>query len=343
MKKLLAFASIVCSLSIPSLPCFSQTSGFKTIKKIAAKGDGKWDFITYDSVKKRLFVSHGTSVQVIDIEKETVIGEVQNTPGVHGIAVVNEVNKGFTSNGKDSTVTVFDLSTFTTLKTIKLNGKNPDHIIYDSFSKRVFAFNNKSANMSVIDPKGENVLATIDLGGMPELAVSNDKGKIFVNLEDKSEVVEFDALSYKITSRWSLKPGEEPTGIALDKENKRLFIGCANKLLVVLDAKNGKLITTLPIGEKVDGVAFDPELKLIFTSNGEGTVTVIQQETMNTYKVLENVPTKKGAKTLAYDQDKHRLYLPSADYGTPEAASAENPNPKAPIAPGTFGVLVVGK
>jgi len=342
MKKMPYIYSIVLLLSIVFIQSGYSQSGYKVIKKVKVKGDGKWDFITFDDISRKVYVSHGTIMQVVDIDKGTVAGEVKNTPGIHGIAIVNEAGKGFTSNGKDSTVTVFDLKTLSTIKTIKIPGSNPDHIIYDAFSKNVFAFNNKSGDVSIIDPKQLTVLQTVKLGGMPELAVSDGKGNIYLNLEDKSELITLDAKTYEVKARWPLAPGEEPTGIAWDEKNQRLFAGCANKLLVVINATTGKVVTTLPIGEKVDGVAFDPATQLIFTSNGEGTITVIKQENADSYKVLENVKTQKGAKTIALDKAKHLLYIPAADFTIPKA-TAQTPNPKTSVTPNTFGVLVIGK
>ena len=321
---------------------YAQSTDFQILKKVKVKGDGKWDFVTFDEQTRRLYISHGTSMQVMDVEKETIIGEVQNTPGIHGIAVVNTLNKGFTSNGKDSTVTVFDLKTFATLKTIKIPGSSPDHIIYDTFSKNIFVFNNKSNNVSIINPQTNEILKTVSLGGKPELSVSTKKGKIFVNLEDAHEIVELDAKTLEVTKRWPLAPGEEPTGLALDTKNHRLFSTCANKLLIVLDATNGKVITTLPIGEKVDGVAYDETEKKIYTSNGEGTVTIIKQETKDKYVVEKNIQTAKGAKTLAFDKKKHRLYIPCSDFTT-VAPTPENPSPKPSISTETFGILIIGK
>ncbi len=342
MKKISCLRCILLLLLFAAPVQFTYAqSGYKVIKKVNVPGDGRWDFITFDSESRKVYLSHGTVMQVVDIDKETVIGEVKNTPGIHGIAIAREVGKGFTSNGKDSTVTVFDLTTLATLKTIKIAGSNPDHIIYDSFSKNIFVFNNKSGDVSIIDPAQLKVLKTVKLGGMPELAVSDGNGNIYLNLEDKSELIKFDAKTYEVKARWPLAPGEEPTGIALDLKNKRLFTGCA-KLLIVVNAETGKVITKLPIGDKVDGVAFDPVTMQIFTSNGEGTVTVIQQESADSYKVLENLPTTPGAKTIALDEAKHLVYIPVADLTIPPATT-ETPNPRSKVKPNTFGVLVIGK
>jgi YVTN family beta-propeller protein len=338
MKKIYSFLPVIFCLFSVSIPAFSQNkAGFKIVKKIKMEGDGKWDFVTLDKKTNRLYVPHGTELQVLDLKEEKVIGVVKNTPGIHGIALVPSVNRGFTSNGKDSTITVFDLTTFATVKTIKVKGTSPDHIIYDVFSKYVFDFNNKSSNVSVIDPVTEKVVKDLPLGGKPELAVSDNNGIIYVNLEDTHEIAVIDAKALHVLKKWSLAPGTEPTGLAFDAKNHRLFSGCANKLLVVTDSETGKVVTTLPIGGGVDGVAFDPMEKLIFTSNGSGTVTVIHQEDKDKYTVVENVPTKTGAKTLAYDESTHTIYIPSADFT--QLKESEKPT----IIPGTFGILVLKK
>ena len=335
MKKISCLRCIALLLFAAPIQVAYAQSGYKVIKKVNVPGDGKWDFITFDNESRKVYLSHGTVMQVVDIDKGALVGEVKNTPGIHGIAIARQAGKGFTSNGKDSSVTVFDLTTLATLKTIKIPGSNPDHIIYDSFSKNIFVFNNKSGDVSIIDPTQLNVLKTVKLGGMPELAVADGNGNIYLNLEDKSELIKFDVKTYEVKARWPLAPGEEPTGIAFDLKNNRLFAGCV-KLLVVVNAETGKVITTLPIGDKVDGVAFDPATKLIVTSNGEGSATIIQQESADSYKVLENVPTAPGAKTIALDEAKHLAYIPVADLTT-------EPNSKSKIKPNTFGVLVIGK
>jgi len=317
---------------------YSQSSGYKLLQKINVSGDGKWDFLTFDETSRNLYISHGGTMQVLNVDTKKNVGEVKNTPGIHGIAIISELHKGYTSNGKDSTVTVFDTRSFETIKKIKLQAKSPDHIIYDLFSKKIFVFNNKSGNVSIIDPAKDIVVHTIDLNGNPELAVSDEKGTIYVNLEDKNEIAVIDSKTFEVKKRWSLTPGTEPTGLALDIKNKRLFAGCSNKLLIVLDAETGKVITTLPIGDGVDGVVFNSTEKLIFTSNGDsGTITIIKQESQDTYSVVENLSTAKGAKTLAFDQKKNILYLSSAEFNTPADGS------KPTIVPNSFGILVIAK
>ncbi|MDB5272805.1 MAG: YncE family protein [Chitinophagaceae bacterium] len=329
------FSVILFNLSLSH----AQSSGYKVSQKVAIAGDGKWDFLTFDHESRRLYISHGSKMQVLNVDTKEIVGEVENTPGIHGIAIVPELNKGYTSNGKDTTVTVFDLTSFKTIQRIKLKGQSPDHIIYDTFSKKIFVFNNKSKDVSIIDPAKDVVIHTIDLKGKPELAVSDENGRVYVNLEDKNEIVVIDSKTFEVKSKWSLAPGAEPTGLAFDKKNKRLFAGCSNKLLVVVDVETGKVMTTLPIGEGVDGVAFSPLEKLIFSSNGDdGTLTIIKQNTADQYSVVENVLTHKGAKTLAFDEKKNTVYLSSAEYNAPSDG-----NLKPTIIANSFGILFVSK
>jgi YVTN family beta-propeller protein len=262
---------------------------------------------------------------------------ILNTTGVHGIAFIPALNKGFISNGKLNNVTVFDLKTNAVLSQIA-TGENPDAIFYDDFSKKLYTCNGKSKNISVIDPMTEKVVATIPVGGRPETAVSNNAGKIFVNIEDKSEIVEINAVSLEIKNRWNISPGEAPTGLAIDTKTNRLFAGCGdNKLLIVLDATDGKVVAKIDIGDGCDGVAFDAAAGLIYTSDGEGTLSVIKEETKDKFVKLASIPTKKSARTIAIDAGTHKIYLPAADLEAPPAGGGR---PK--MIPGTFQVLVFG-
>jgi YVTN family beta-propeller protein len=295
-----------------------------------------------DSNTGRLYISRSTHVMVVDAESGKVIGDIPNTNGVHGIALVPELNKGFTSNGRDSTVSIFDLKTLKVLSQVAV-GKNPDAIIYDPASKRIFTFNGASKDATAIDAKSGTVVGTVALNGRPEFAVSDEKGRIYVNLEDKSELVRFDSQKLNVEMSWPLAPGEEPSGLAIDRKHRRLFSVCSNKTLVVMNADDGHLITTLPIGSGVDAAAFDPENNMIFSSNGDGTLTVIREDSPDKYRVMENIATQKGARTLALDDKTHRIYLVSADFGPPPAPTAERPRPRPSIVPGTFSLLIVGK
>ena len=326
------------------VPCANAkpASGYHLLKKFVLGGEGGWDLLAFDSTAHRLYISRGTHVMVVDVDSGAIVGDLPNTPRVHGIAIAAEFGKGFTSNGGDASVTIFDLKTLKPLGSVKV-GKNPDAIIYDPDSKRVFSFNAGSGDVTAIDAKSGTVAGTLALGGQPELAVADERGKIFVNLEDKSAVVEFDARKLTLDATWPLAPGEEPTGIAMDRKHHRLFVTCANKLMAVLNADNGKLITTLPIGSGVDGAAFDSQLQLALSSNGEGTLTVLHEDSPDKFSVVENVVTQRGARTLDLDQKSHRVFLVTAEFGATPAPTADRPRPRPPMVPGTFTLLVFGR
>jgi len=309
-------------------------SNYTIVRKIPVGGEGGWDYITVDGAASRIYASHATTAVVVDIKTGNIIGSIPDTKGIHGIALAQEINRGYTSNGRDSSVTIFDLTTLKTIQILKVTGANPDCIMFDPFSKKIFTFNGRSSNASVIDIKTNKVVATIPLDGKPEFAASDGKGNIFVNIEDKSVINVIDSKDFKLIHNWSIAPGEEPSGLALDNETHRLFSVCSNKMMVVTDAQTGKVITTLPIGDRCDGVAFDPAKKLIYSSNGEGTITVMQEVNANTFKVLETVQTMPGAKTIAVDKITHHLYLPTAEFGV--AAQGQR---RPPILPNTFMVL----
>lgn len=317
-------------------------TGYHVINRFKLGGDGGWDYLTFDAKGGRLFISRSTHVMVVDAEKGSVVGDIPDTQGVHGIALVEDLDKGYTSNGRASTVTVFDLKTLKVLKQIPV-GKNPDAIIYDPASKRVFTMNGASNDTTAIDPKTDTVAGTIPLEGRPEFAVSDEHGHVFVNLEDKSTVVELDPVKLSVLARWPIAPGEEPSGLAIDRKHSRLFSTGANKTLVVLDASTGKVVTTLPIGGGVDAAGFDPETGLAFSSNGDGTLTVIHEDSPGKFTVVENVTTQRGARTLALDTKTHRVFLVTAEFGPPPAPTTERPHPRPSIVPGTFTLLVVGR
>lgn len=310
---------------------------YKIANRIPLGGDGFWDYLTVDEAAGRLFVSHGTQVQVVNLADGKLLGAIPDLKGVHGIALATRLNKGFISCGRDSTVRVFDLQTLAVTGQLKVTGENPDAILYDSVSNRVFTFNHNSANATAIDAATNEVTGTIALDGSPEFAVSDGRGTVFVNIEDKSEIAVLDTKNLKVLHNWPLKPGQEPTGLAFDVKNERLFSVCDNGKMVVLDASTGRLIQTLPIGEGVDGVAFDPVTQRIFSSNGEGTMTVVEETTPDQYRVLATVPTQKGARTIAVDTRTHHLYLPTAD----REATQGDARPK--VKPGTFTVLEVAE
>jgi DNA-binding beta-propeller fold protein YncE len=330
-KAILLFVCIAALLSSTVLNAQTKSHQYRIAKTIHLQGDGGWDYLAVDEVNSRLFVSHSTQVNVVDLKNGEQIAIVPDTKGVHGIAIANDLNKAFISNGKDSSVTVVGLQKFDLITKISITGKNPDAILYDPFTHRVFTFNGRSSNATVIDAKENKQIGTIPLSGKPEFAQTDGKGNIYVNIEDKSSISIIDAVNLKVLKTWSIAPGEEPSGLALDNINHRLFSVCGNKLMIVSDAVTGKVITSVTIGDRCDGVAFDPASKRIFSSNGEGTITVIQQESADTYKVVETFATQASARTIAIDKTTHHLYVSAGEYEPGEG--------RRPVKPGTFVVL----
>lgn len=317
-------------------------TSYKVVKSIPVGGEGGWDYLTADSENRRLYVSHGTEVDVLNLDTEAAVGKIPNTNGVHGIAIADDLHRGFVSDGRDNQVTIFDLGTLAVISTAKA-GTNPDGIVYDPFSQRVFAFNGRSKDMTAIDAATGKVVGTVALGGKPEFPVTDAQGNVYVNIEDKSEIVHFDPKTLTIKNRWPVAPCESPSGLAIDAKDQRLFPVCDNKMMAVVDAGSGKVVTTVPIGEGPDAAGFDPEKKLMFSSNGEGTLTVVQQESPDKYTVTQNVKTQRGARTMALDLKTHKVYLADAEFGPTPAASADNPRRRPKILPGTFKLLVVSE
>jgi YVTN family beta-propeller protein len=305
------------------LVTMASAADYRITKKIPIPGQGSWDYVTVDEAARRLYVSHGTQVEVLDVDSGTVVGNIPNTPGVHGIAIAPDLGRGFVSNGQASTVTIFDLKTLKRIADVA-TGKKPDAIIFDPATSRVFAFNGESNSATAIDAATGKVAGTVDLGGGPEFASADGKGYVFDNLEDESLVLKIDSRKLRVEQRWPTAPCAKPASLAMDRENRRLFVGCRSKVMAVMNADTGQVITTLPIGDHVDATAYDPESKLIFNSNGEGTVTVIHQDGPDKYSVVETVKTLPRAKTMALDPKTHQLFLSTAESGQ-------------------FEVLVVGK
>jgi YVTN family beta-propeller protein len=331
------------SLSAKSANATPGPSGYHLLKKITLGGEGGWDYITFDSPTRRLFISRQTKVIVLDIDSEKVVGEIPNTEGVHGIALAAEFNRGFTSNGRAGTVTIFDMKTLAVIDTVQA-GTNPDAIVYDPASKRVFAMNGRSSNSTAIDAATGKVVGTIALSGKPEFAVADGAGHVYVNIEDKSEMWQIDSQKLTATTHWSLAPCKEPSGLAMDLEQRRLFSGCDNKMVAVVDADTGKVIATPEIGDGVDANGFDPGTGFAFSSNGEsGTLTVIHEDTPDKYKVVENVSTQKSARTMTLDPKTHEVFLVAAQFGPRPAATPETPRPRPPILPNSFVVLIYGR
>ncbi|MCJ7466048.1 MAG: hypothetical protein MUO53_05060 [Maribacter sp.] len=317
----------------------ARSDTYQIINRFSVPGDGFWDYLTIDEKTDRLFVSHGTVTQVLDSKTGKLVGSIENTPGVHGIALSQELDKAYISCGRDSSVVVIELSTLQTITRIPTKGVNPDAILYDSYSGKVFVYNGGSSNATVIDSKTDQVVATITLPGKPEFSVSDGKGRVYVNIEDKSLVVAIDSKKSTLENTWSLAPGEEPSGLALDNSNHRLFSVCSNKKMIVMNALNGEIISVLDIGKGSDGCAFDPELKRAYSSNGEGTLTVVQEGANDSYTVLTTLETQIGARTIGVNKKTHHLYLPTAKYGDRPEPTAENPRPRPTIAKGTFTLL----
>lgn len=331
---------LALTLFIYTLQCtftINAQNVYKIANKIHVPGTGGWDYISVDESNSIVFVSHSSMVQAIDIKTGKLAGTIPDTKGIHGIAIAIGLNKGFTSNGRDSSVTVFNLQTLETITKIKIPARNPDAIIYDPFSRKVFTFNGGSANSTVLDGESNKVIGTIPLDGKPEFAVTDNNGRIFVNIEDKNIISVINSSTLKVEKSWSIAPGDEPSGLAIDNTNHRLFSVCSNKLMIVIDIETGKIITTLPIGNRCDGVAFDPELKRVYSSNGEGTITVVQEIDANKFKILETITTQLGARTIAVNKTTHHLYLPTAEFETQDPSSKGRPG----IKPDSFVILDV--
>lgn len=330
MKKILGSISFIllsiCLLAQPN-------TVYKVVKTYPVAGEGGWDYIAVN--KGKLYVAHSTQVNIVNEFTGDSVGVIPNTTGVHGIAFDNTLNRGYTSNGRLNNVTVFDLSTNAVITQIP-TGENPDAILYEPYSKTIITCNGRSGDLSVIDTKNNSVVATIAVGGKPEAAATNGGGKLYVNIEDKSEIAEVDMKTFSVVHHWSVAPGASPAGLAIDTKTKRLFSGCGNKLLMVLDAVNGHIVSKLPIGNGCDGVVFDARTNRIFASNGEGTITAIQEQPANDFTVIGNYKTSRGARTIAIDENTGTLFLPTANY---EATMPAGGRPK--IIPGTFKILVV--
>ena len=317
-------------------------SGYHVAKKVVLGGDGGWDYLTADSEGRRVYLSRGTHVMVVDADTGAIVGDIPNTNGVHGIAIAAGLGKGFTSNGRDGTVTIFDLKSLKVIGSAQA-GKNPDAIIFDPTSQRVFAFNGSSKDATAIDARTGAVAGTIPLGGKPEFAVADEKGHVFVNIEDKSEIIQFDSVKLTVENHWPIAPGEEPSGLAMDRKHRRLFSVCSNKLMVVVNADNGKVVTTVPIGSGTDAAGFDPGTGMAFSSNGEGTLTVVHEDSPDKFSVIENVPTQARARTMALDTKTHQVYLVTAEFGTAPAPTAQQPRPRPPMVPGSFTLLIMSR
>ena len=334
--------SALLTLFVAAAALAAAGPGYKVVNTYKVGGDGGWDYLTADSAARRLYISRATHVIVLDLDSGKTVGDIADTPGVHGIALAPELGRGFVSNGREGTVSIFDIKTLATTSKVKV-GDNPDAILYDPATKRVFTFNGRSQDSTAIDATNGTVLGTIKLDGKPEFAASDGKGEIFVNIEDKSELTAIDPAKLVVKQSWPLAPCKEPSGLAMDRKNRRLFVGCDNKMMAVVNADTGKVLATPAIGDGVDATAFDDESGLAFASCGEGLLTVVREESPDKFSVAENVKTEPGARTLALDTKTHNVYVVTAKFGPPPAPTADNPHPRRTILPDTLVVLVVGK
>lgn len=314
---------------------------YQVVARYEIGGPGGWDYLSVDEKRHRLYVSRGDHVQIVDTLSGKVVGGVPGTAGVHGIAIAGDLGLGFTSNGRADSVTVFDLDTFAVVDTVKVTGSNPDAILYEPFSKRVLTFNGRSANVTAIDAKTRKVVGTLAVSGKPEFAVSDGHGRAFVNIEDRNTIAAIDMATFTVAKEWPLGSCDAPTGLAIDRARDRLFSVCGNARMIAIDARSGSVLQELPIGAGVDGAEFDSGAGLAFSSNGDGTVTVVKGDEAGRYAAVETIATQKRARTIALDSTTHRLYLPTASFGPAPAPTAAQPDPRAPMIPDTFVILVL--
>jgi YVTN family beta-propeller protein len=337
MKKNIQILLPLLLITVACTTLTAQTNNFHIANTFHIKSGGGWDYLAVGPGNNRLYVSHSTQVNVLDKTTGDSIGVIENTTGVHGIAFDKAKGRGYTSNGRLNNITVFDLATNNVITQIA-TGQNPDAILFEPFSQKIITCNGRSNDLSVIDPVENKLIATIPVGGKPETAVSNGTGKLYVNVEDKNEIVVIDTKTFTVLSHWSIAPGEEPTGLSIDTKTNRLFAGCGNKFLIVVNASTGKVVDKLPIGDGCDGVAFDTVTKNIYASNGEGTMTIFRERTADKFDLVTTVPTKRGARTITVDPETHLVYLPTADF---EPQNNATPGSRPKMITGTFQVLVI--
>ena len=328
-------ALILATVLFASLAGLAQNQ-FKVTERIKLGGEGGWDYLTYDSDGQRLFITRGSHVMVVDTKTLQVTGDIPDLSGIHGVALAPALHRGFISNGRDNTVTVFDLQTLKKLDSIKV-GERPDAILYDPFSKRVFTFNARSHDSTAIDAATGKVVGIVMLGGTPEFPASDGKGKLYVNIEDKNQIAQVDVTKLSVLNMWSTAPCEEPSALAFDVEHHRLFVGCGNKMMAVVDSDSGKVVTTVPIGEGVDAAAFNPRTQQVFMSCGEGVLTVVHEDSPDKYSVMQNVATVRGARTMALDVADNVVYLVTAQ----REDKPPPPGQRPAMVPGSFELIVV--
>ena len=330
---------LACAL----LPLTAVAGDFEVLHRFTLGGEGGWDYLSYDAASHRLFISRGQHVQVVDARSGSTVGDIPDTPGVHGIALAPELDKGFTSNGRDNSVSVFSTGSLkTTARIATPKGENPDFIAYDETTKQVLAFNGRSHNASIIDAVGDKLVATVALAGKPEAAVADGRGMVFVDIEDKNALQLIDLKAGAVVATWPLAGCDEPAGLAIDRAARRLFVGCHNKTLLVVSADTGKTLAQLPIGEGVDANAFDAQRKLVFSSQGDGTLSIIQAAAADSFKVQQTVATARGARTMALNTVDHQVYLVTAEFDEQPPAAGQA-RPRRTMKPGSFTLLVVGE
>jgi YVTN family beta-propeller protein len=339
MMRVCAVLGLMATVTIHS----QAHAEWKEVARHPLAGAGGWDLLVVDSSSRRVFITRGDHLMIADIDSGKVVGDVAGLKRAHGVALAPAQKRGYVSSGGDNRVVAFDLETLKIVADIAVTGTSPDALLFDEASKHVFVFNGHSNNASVIDPATNKVVATVALPGKPELAVSDGHGRVFVNLEDKNQIAEIDAKAGKVITTWSLGTCEEPTGLAIDVAHKRLFSVCANKQMVVVDAADGHVVATVPIGDGPDGAAFDPQTAMAFSSNSDGTLTVVHEDDPAHFSVIANVATPPRSRAIALDGKTHHAILPIAEFGPAPAPTAAEPHPRPPMKPDTFGVVVIGQ
>jgi DNA-binding beta-propeller fold protein YncE len=330
--------AVIAAACLHSLPALAE---YHIVDKIQVGGEGGWDYLEPDPAGRRLYVSHENHVVVIDMDSFKVVGDVPDSPGMGGVALAPDLNRGFTANGDEDTVTVFELKTLKILGKWKATGKRPNQILYEPATRRLFTFNSTGRNITVFDAKTGKVLSTLEVDGRTEFPAFDGKGMIYDSLQDKATVIAIDARTMKVTATYPLAPHQQPAGTVMDPVTRRIFVACRSQSLLVLDADSGKILATFPIGERNDAAKFDPALKLAFASNGDGTVTIVHEDSPDKFSLVANVQSEYGARTMAVDTKTHRLFLPSADFTPAAAPTPDNPNPRRKMVAGSFRVLVM--
>jgi YVTN family beta-propeller protein len=327
---------------IVAVPLYGADGPYHLLKEIPVGGDGGWDYLSVDEAGRRLYVSHATKVVVINLDKDVVAGDIANTPGVHGLAVAPDLQRGFTSNGRSNTASIVDLKTLTTLSQVD-TGQNPDGMLYEPGRQEVYMFNGRGQSATVIDAKAGKVVATIPLGGRPEFAAADPKaGRVYNNIEDKNEVVAIDTKTHQVVNHWPIAPGEGASGMAIDVAHHRLFLGCGNKSMVMMNSENGKIVGSVPIGQGVDANEFDPGTQYAFASCGTGTVTIAHEDAPDKLTVVQTLATERGSRTMALDPKTHKIYLGAAKYEAPAEGAPAGGRGRPRMVPGTFKILVYG-